>query len=103
MKETKISVLRQFGSEQFSATISFDKVLNELEMANEIDVLGKGISKAFLNVLAREENEKMILLKAAEARTQTNKNLDASIQAELKSANEVKQSLNKVQKFVTKK
>ena len=100
--ETKLSVLRQFGSEQFSATVSFDKVLNESEMKHEVSKLGSSITEAFNKVLEREESEKKTLSNAAESRTKSNKELDQKIQAEMKSATEVKQSLVKAEKLVNK-
>lgn len=100
MKETKLSVLRQFGSEQFSATVTFDKILTKEELKDEVTGLGHGISEAFNKVLEREESEKKILALASEKRTAANKVLEDQIKKEMDSASQTKDALSKADKLV---
>lgn len=102
MKETKLSVLRQFGSEQFSASVTFDTVLGKEELEKEVANLGHGVSSAFNKVLEREEEEKKTLALASKKREDQNKALEDQIKKEMDSATSTKQILHKVDQAVKK-
>ena len=89
--ETKISVLRQFGSEQFSMSITHDTAPSDKQIKEAVAQLGVGITEAFDKVMAREESEKQKLTAASAQREATNKAAAAQIKAEMESATKAKQ------------
>lgn len=102
MKETKIGLVRQFGTEQFSMTITLDSLSKPEDIAGAIESLHIGVSGAFNKVLEREEVEKLQLVHASQKREQTSKALEEQIKKEMDAASGAKVQLSKVEKLVKK-
>ena len=94
--ETKFSVMRAFGSEQFSTTVTFDKVATSEEVKQGLEALNISLQGAFDAVLVREQQEKEKLLKASAAREYQQRTLDDQLKNEQKSASDLKSTITKV-------
>ena len=82
MSETKFSVMRQYGTEQFSMTITMEKVPNKKEVESSLDALNLGISSQFERVQGREISEKKLLAARAIERREAVEALDKELKAE---------------------
>lgn len=102
MSETKIGLVRQFGTEQFSMTVTLDKVSDATDVTNSVEALHKGVSEAFNKVLAREDIEKALLIKNSQNREEKNIALTAQLKKEMDTASVAKGEIKKVENFVKK-
>lgn len=98
----KISILRQFGTEQFSMSSDLPDHATTEEIAAEVAKLGGGVSAAFIKVCEREDSEKAYLAKAAQHRTDSNKALEQAIKDEMEAAASAKRTIKQAE-FVNKK
>lgn len=102
MKETKLSVLRQFGTEQFSMAINIGDTLTAEELKEQVALLGLGITEAFLKVCEREESEKKHLASISKVRLESNQALTKQLDEEMKSATAVSNSVRNAEKIIRK-
>jgi hypothetical protein len=100
--ETKFSVMRAFGSEQFSTTVSFDKVATTVEADEALKVLGHSLEGAFDAVLKREDEEKKKLIAASKSREEANKKLTEQLTNETQTVKSSEKTLKQAEKFVVK-
>lgn len=96
---TKISVLRQFGSENFSMSVDFDHVIEEKDIHKAVKSIGVGITSAFDQVLVRGEEEKIKLSGVSKIREESNKRLADQLDSEMKEATRGKDIIRKVEKL----
>ena len=82
MSETKFSLLRQFGSEQISVTVTLDKVAGDKDVEQALEALNLSIEKQFENVQDREIHEKKLLAMRSQERKDAIETLDSSLRAE---------------------
>ena len=82
--------MRQFGTEQFSMTISHDNVPSHEQIKEDVATLGVAISEAFDKVVEREEKEKSQLTALSAKRQAANQAMNDQIEAEMKSASKGK-------------
>ena len=83
---TKMSILRQFGSENFSITTEFEHTPTTDEIIGTIGMFDDAISQAFNKVLAREDREKTALIAESVQRTATLKAQNDALDAEMAEA-----------------
>lgn len=99
MNSFKLSVLRNFGSENasFTAEVQSDKfVLSDVEMQELVDQSDSIVQKAFSKVCEREIREKEDLLKQSDKRTEANATLAKKIEAEHKGAEKLNDAGSKL-------
>lgn len=101
--ETKISIMRQFGTEQFSITTTFDHKPSQKEIEEGVASLGLGVSAAFNKVCEREETEKNQLRANAEKRQKAMKDLEAALTAETKAAKDAERAGRELERIIEKK
>lgn len=105
MNEFKFSVLRNFGSEQFSFTANVhteNMTLTEEEILNQTSQVGSAVDKMFDNTCAREVSEKKKLTAQSKAREEANNELAAQLAKETKSAEDMKKEGSKLEKVANK-
>jgi hypothetical protein len=95
----KLSILRQFGSEQFSITAELDKNAGTKEVSNGVTLMGHAVSEAFKKVVEREETEKLFLIEASKKRQDANKALEDQLKDEMRAANNTAQTVHKAEKL----
>ena len=102
MNEFKVSVLRNFGSENisFTSTINSDKlVLSESEITQLINQTDSLVSKAFTKVCEREIREKEELLAQSDKRKEANETLAKKIKSEHEGAEKLNEAGSKLKGY----
>jgi len=100
--EFKISILRQFGSENISFTevIKTDKPrLTEEEIDEQIDQMTSLVRKGFISVMAREISEKSLLAETSQKRLEEVEKLDKALQDEMKAKEDAERTMMGAEKF----
>jgi hypothetical protein len=101
--DIKLSVLRQFGSEQFSATITLDRLPHEDDLRSHIALLNLGITAQFDQVMARELDEKRKLTAQSAEREGVLKAHNDQVDSEMREAQRGKDLIHKAEKLNRKK
>lgn len=86
MTEYKISVMRNFGTEQFSMTATFSDKPSKDEADKAIDVINFSIDKQFLAVQGREISEKALVIERSKERQQVIEEHTKQLQSEADAA-----------------
>ena len=89
MKETKISLLRSFGTEQFSITVTLDENARPAQLYEALTNVDIAIFKMLEKTEERGIKERELLAKSAERRTAS----ILKLEEELKAETEAKKSL----------
>ena len=102
MKETKISLLRQFGTEQFSITISLDEKASQADFDKAIETVNGSVFKMLQNVENRAIQERDVLAQSAQKRTQSIENLNKELQSETEAKKKLASSVKEGEKVFKK-
>ena len=98
MKETKISLLRNFGTEQFSITFNLGENPTKDAIGHAIDSANGAVFKMLQDTEARAIQEREVLANSAKARTESLEKLEK----ELKAETEAKKNLAKTTEVAIK-
>lgn len=93
MSETKFSLMRQFGSEQFSATVTVDDIASEKNVKNALGALNSALDQQFIIVNDREIHEKKILTERSAERQKALEEFDNQLRSENLTALKVSRSV----------
>lgn len=103
MSETKFSVMRSFGTEQFSVTTTLPDLATEEDVQKALQTFDTALTKMHAQVLSRGDEEKKFLIAASKKREELNTALNNQLKAEVRAATEASETVRKAEKLNAKK
>lgn len=102
MKETKLSLLRSFGTEQFSITVTLPEFSKQQDVNDSIDMLNATVFKMMQDTEMRGIQEREVLAKSSQARASSIEKLNTELKAETESKKKLADSVKVAEKNFNK-